>query len=413
MKITVHRGCNEIGGTCIELVSKGTKILLDIGRPLIEDDNVIDISKINPDAVIISHSHQDHYGLVDTIDPDIPVFIGELGKKLIDTVFIFTDRKILENNFKYFKNRQKFKIGEFEITPYAMDHSAVDSYGFLIEVEGKRIFYSGDFRGHGRKKRLFDNFITDPPETIDILFMEGTMIESSNDEFPTEDSVEDAIKGIISNQENISFLICSSQNIDRIVSAYRACLKADKTLVIDVYTAWVLEQMRTVSKRIPNIEWKNVRVYIPFKQYEIISSKNRYFAEFFKSVFLNRIKMDELLESPGKYVYIAKSSSAYVIKNFICNRKVNVIYSQWLGYLEEDNRFDKNYKKIARFQEDSEVNFSYAHTSGHAVLEDLKHFAKAINPRMLVPIHTDYLDEFKNHFSNVYELDDEKELEVE
>ncbi|WP_130420186.1 hypothetical protein [Edaphobacter modestus] len=41
-----------------------------------------------------------------------------------------------------------------------------------------------------------------------------------------------------------AFLISSSQNIDRIVSTFRACKRTGKVLVIDIYTAWVLELMR-------------------------------------------------------------------------------------------------------------------------------------------------------------------------
>ena len=118
-----------------------------------------------------------------------------------------------------------------------VDHSAVDAYAFLIEAEGKRIFYSGDFRAHGRKSILFEKLIDNPPKNIDVLFMEGTMIKRSNDQFPDETSVENKIYEVIKGQDNISFIISSSQNIDRIVSAYRACLRTRKTLVIDLYTA--------------------------------------------------------------------------------------------------------------------------------------------------------------------------------
>ena len=37
-----------------------------------------------------------------------------------------------------------------------MDHSAFDAYAFLVEAEGRSLFYSGDFRIHGRKQRVFD-----------------------------------------------------------------------------------------------------------------------------------------------------------------------------------------------------------------------------------------------------------------
>ena len=53
-------------------------------------------------------------------------------------------------NFHDFKAWQPFTFGEFTITPYLVDHSATDAYAFLIEAEGKRLFYSGDLRSHVR-----------------------------------------------------------------------------------------------------------------------------------------------------------------------------------------------------------------------------------------------------------------------
>jgi len=71
--VTIHRATHEIGGNCIEIAAKGERILLDAGRPLdASDDEVsgglvpgtLDLER--PVAgVLLSHSHQDHYGILD------------------------------------------------------------------------------------------------------------------------------------------------------------------------------------------------------------------------------------------------------------------------------------------------------------------------------------------------------------
>ena len=38
MKLTIHRGTHEIGGTCIELQSQRSRILLDFGLPLVDEN---------------------------------------------------------------------------------------------------------------------------------------------------------------------------------------------------------------------------------------------------------------------------------------------------------------------------------------------------------------------------------------
>ncbi len=62
----------------------------------------------------------------------------------------------------------------------------------LIEADNKKLFYSGDFRAHGRKSKLFDWFISSPPTGIDTLLLEGTTIGRNGAELSplTEDNLE-------------------------------------------------------------------------------------------------------------------------------------------------------------------------------------------------------------------------------
>ena len=44
------------------------------------------------------------------------------------------------------------------------------------------------------------------------------------------------------------------------------------------------------------------------------------------------------------------------------------------------------------------VVFQHIHTSGHATLSDLKRLAKAVNPKKIVPIHTENPEKLKQEF---------------
>jgi ribonuclease J len=233
LKVTIHKGSNEIGGTCIQVSSGKTTILLDVGLPLSPESRLVDVSRLAVDVVLVSHSHQDHFGLMASLPPGTPVYIGKLAHSLIDATQVFLGKDRYALDFHHFKAWQPFTIGAFTITPYLVDHSAADAYAFLIEAEGKRLFYSGDLRSHGRKGILFENLVKRPIRDIDVLFLEGTMLQRSNDLFPDEAAVENTIFQTIQPQKNISFLLSSSQNIDRIVSAHRACKRTGKLLVID------------------------------------------------------------------------------------------------------------------------------------------------------------------------------------
>lgn len=342
----------------------------------------------------MSHPHQDHYGLIVDTDPLIPIYMSELGKRLIDAARIFSHQPPLSNDFHFFKPWVPVNIGPFKITPYLMDHSSPDSFAFLVEADGKRLFYTGDLRAHGRKDILFEKLIEKPPHDIDVLLMEGTMLGRTSDDFPTESAVEDEIVKTIKGQRNISFVIGSSQNIDRIVSVFRACKKTDKILVVDVYTAWVLEQMKLVSERVPNMFWDEVKVLVSedqYPQYEIVKANPIFFGNFQSELFKadHKIKKHEIMASPAEYVQAIRLAGSKFIKGYRTDCPNNVVYSQWLGYLEKDQR-QYGADVLNRLRDDSRINFIYAHSTGHALLEDLKRLASALSPKMLIPIHTEY-----------------------
>ena len=414
MKITIHKGSHEIGGTCIQLSSGKTSILLDAGLPLSPDSQPVDLSRLIVDALLVSHPHQDHFGLMASLPPGTPVYIGKLARSLIDApqVFLGKDRYALD--FHDFKAWQTFTIGDFTITPYLVDHSATDAYAFLIEAEGKRLFYSGDLRSHGRKGILFENLVKRPIRDIDVLFLEGTMLHRSNDLFPDESAVENLIFQTIRQQKNISFLLASSQNIDRIVSAYRACKRAGKLLVIDIYTAWVLEQLRQITQNTPAMDWTEIRVFASHSQDERLKANPEYFGDFRKRLYRHRVKREELHATPESFLYFGKMSSFHLIDEFKNDdAPVNVIYSQWLGYLDGKHADYYGSDQIAAFRSDPAVNFVYAHTSGHAPVADLQRLAAALNPRKLVPIHTEHGEDFSQVFANVVTHDDGEVFVVE
>lgn len=412
MIIKIHKGTNEIGGSCIELSTDNSTILLDYGTPLKEDSKQIKIDK-SIDAILISHPHQDHFGEIANIDTAIPVYCGELARELMNTTKIFTGYEPLKNNFNTYKAWTAFKIGDFTVTPYLVDHSATDAYAFLIEADDQRVLYSGDFRANGRKSKLFEKMIDDKNlKDVDVLLMEGTMLKRSNQDFPDEQSVEDRIYQAISQYSQITFMIGSSQNIDSIVSAYRASKKAGKIFVIDIYTAWVLEKLKIVSNSVPNMNWKDVQIIKRFggNYYQKIKDHTEYFQDFKFDIFNNIVEIEDIKANPSKYFLKISPWHIDKVLTEIKSSEANIIYSQWLGYLKEEFSDSKTVELFKNLQE--KYSWVYAHTSGHADLEALQKFASSLSPKKLIPIHTEHKDVFSAHFENVIVLDDNEEYEV-
>lgn len=424
MKIIIHRGTHEIGGTCVELATSKARILIDFGIPLVDSDkrtfdsgilagkSAEDLKnlKILPDidglykgeerkvdAILVSHSHMDHYGLLSYVNKDIPIYMSEGARILIEVSNIFTPNKTGEINAQMIRNTKVLKIADIKITPYLVDHSAFDALAFLVEADGKRLFYSGDFRGHGRKRILFERMVKNPPENIDCLLMEGSMLGRGKQLYADEPAVQRRMEEILRSATNITFLFASSQNIDRLVSAYKACLRTGTIFVIDIYTAYILDKLRKVSKNIPRFNWKNIRVKFYKNQADTlakrVSSKLLYFYN------TKKIDMLEINKKKNRILMLARDNSIFplIVKETEDPEGAKIIYSMWEGYLTD---------KFKEYCRQKGLGIEPVHTSGHATPDDLKTFAGALNPKALIPIHTFRADMYKDLFSNVKELSD-------
>lgn len=433
MKITIHRGTQTIGGSCVEIKLDNHRILFDLGTPLmapgggelneknlknpsIDNEILPNISGLykndNPSisGIFISHSHLDHCGLLNHIHPDIPVYCSSGTHSLIKIGQIFypDQSKIFYDNFKIFDHWKSIEAGPFKITSYLMDHSGFDASSFLIEADNKRIFYSGDFRSHGRKSKLTQRLIENPISDIDCLLMEGTTLGGKHKVgFNNEDEVEKALYEIFSNQKDISFIAAAGSNVDRIVSLYKAARKSNKILVLDLYTYYVLDQLKKITPGLPPFDGDNIRIYYIYGHSKNIAD---YLGEGILYRFKNRkIGLDEIVEHHTEMVLkLPVSAMKRISKKLSTERPLDnakFIYSMWQGYMEKDSYYED-------FCREYNAELIQIHVSGHAYLNDLKKLAGALKPKKLVPIHTLSGDDFYSHFKNVVRYDDSVPFEV-
>lgn len=410
MKVRIHRGTRQIGGTCIEVAAESApgRIVLDLGLPLDADTEAL--HTLMPDVpglrdasddllgVLISHPHQDHVGLVHDIHPAIPIGIGAAGQRILDRAADWLDRPKLEGRtLIHWQSDQPVTLGPFTITPLLVDHSAYDAYALLIEADGQRLFYSGDFRGHGRKAKLFEHLLANPPRDIDVLMMEGTVIgrEGEGESFPTEAKLECECVDAFNSAGGLRLVWTSTQNIDRIITLYRAAKRSGKRLVLDAFTFEMLAA--TENPNLPQPDWPNIGVYVPeWMRRKIARDKAFDKLEPFKPsrVYLEQLDpaADILLFRPG------------LLKELIAKAPLagaQLVNSNWLGYLEDDAN-----QPVRDWLSENAIPMRYIHTSGHASVPDLRRFAAALAPRKLVPIHSFHGDRFDELFANVDRRDD-------
>jgi ribonuclease J len=263
----------------------------------------------------------------------------------------------------------------------------------LVEAGGRRLFYSGDLRAHGRKAGLFEELIREPPAAVDVILMEGTHIRADmngEERGASESDVEDACAESFRGAPGIVLAMFSPQNIDRLVTMYRACLRSGRTLVIDLYGAAVAKA--TGRNTIPQAEWNRVRVYLPRSQKSKVIREQAF--DRTKGVRADRIYPEELLARRKDLVMLFRASMASELEH--CLEGARIVWSMWPGYLHEPSG-----ERLRSWADRLAIPIAIHHASGHAFVSDLKRLVDAINPRRVVPIHSEAGDRFAEFFPRV------------
>ncbi|MGA1806240.1 MBL fold metallo-hydrolase [Sphingobium sp. WW5] len=408
--LTIHRSSEQIGGNCIEIACAGERLILDVGRPLDAPNDATDLLPASLDRaghahVLISHPHLDHYGLLEELPASWTIHSGEASAKLMRLTAGITG-KVIDRDILPWRSGQPLDLGRFRVTPYLTDHSAFDAYMLLIEAAGKRILYSGDFRIHGRKSALVDRMMSSPPAAVDALLMEGTNLGSTK---PTahESDLEADFEGLFGRTKGRVFVAWSAQNVDRTVTLYRAAKKAGRTLVVDLYTAEVLE-MLAEHGRLPQPGFDQLKVVIT-------STMSRMYKRKGMEAFVDRIAQSghaisgrALARNAARWVVMLRGSliADYDRSGVVPDGDDAWCWSMWRGYLESSGA------PLVEWLTAGGAASCHIHTSGHASPADLLAFAKAIAPKRLVPIHSFNWDENLAGFPAICRLRDGETLSL-
>ena len=393
MKITIHRGTDQIGGSVTEYEHEGWKLFVDYGEQLlgVSKSILLDIEgltkgDISKSALLITHYHGDHIGCISQLPQELPMYMGELGR---DIQLIYSEHMssvdnkqkiVIErlNAAKVFRPGHPFSVGPFSIMPVTVDHSAFDAYAFKIEAGGVSVFHTGDFRTHGFRSAKLGKMLQQYVGTVDYVVCEGTNVSRHDATSRTEAEIQKDFEKALS--EKIGHIVyLSSTNIDRLFSFYHAALRAGMKFLVDDYQKDIMD---TVEKS--DSLWSKSKLY----QYgehepkEVLKDGHYYFND----KFLQTIK-------DKGYVLIARAGSQFdkLIQALPGEKKKYL--SMWQGYLDE--RKEAYHAALATALEGG---YEYLHTSGHCDISSMNNLFRLLHPKAIIPIHTDSPDKFAERF---------------
>lgn len=388
MRITILRGTNQIGGCITEYESNGWKLFVDYGEQLLgapASNKALEIEgltygNLRKSALLITHYHGDHIGKIADLPPELPIFMGKISKEIAQELSEHLSsvnegyRSMADrlDSVRTFVPGEQFSFGEFRVMPIVIDHSAFDAYAFRIEAKGLTVFHTGDFRTHGFRSGKLPKVIEKYVGEVDYVVCEATNVNRPVTTIKSEPELQKEFETEFRDSRyNVVYL--SSTNIDRLFGIYHAAVKAHLPFYVDAY-----------QKRMMDIVAARDNIWGKSRLYKYVEGREPIVLQRDGAEFRINDKFKDFLEEHG-YVLIARANDRFdnlLSKMPGFGRKT--LLSMWNGYID---RTKAAYNPA--LAQSIGTDYKYLHTSGHCDIAGLDGLLDMMNPKAIIPIHTD------------------------
>ena len=459
MELKFFGGVNEIGGNRILVRDGSTSLFLDYGmsfarhqrffeeylKPRYASTGIKDLLRLNLihyipglyrsdllnligktphttpsiEGVVLSHIHLDHSALISLLDERIPIICSEttqayakalleVGTRGLETeIYNFKRRPLfnirdepVERQFILTESGKEMKIGGNSITPCNVDHSVLGATAYVLRTSAGTIVYTGDLRFHGKLAKLSEKFAEIAARAEpDIMLCEGTRIDET--ENASEDHVQEKAVETIQESKGLVIADFAFRDLTRLTTFYEIAKETDRKLVISKRDARLIETLSEVPDipfPLPSPQDQNIMIYVDRKStgtYRVqdydkwerpyLEGSNAIRAEQVHDdqqkliIHLTFFDINELVDiDPSPNVaYIHSASEPHNEEQVIDEQRLN----NWLDYFH--------------------IKKYHYHASGHASGTDIRRLVEQVKPKLLMPIHTEHEDLFKQFHDNV------------
>jgi ribonuclease J len=381
-------------------------------------------------AVFLSHAHADHSSHVHFLRNDIPIYASNVTRQILYAIeetsitgwsdftsftesFQLRAKKRGEGLMKlrgeeaktarpfrvFEESRDSVNVGGISVEAVPVNHSLPGARAFIIHTASGVLVYTGDLRFHGYGGALTEQFVEKAAKLHpNVLLCEGTRIDAPQS--ASEHEVKErAVK--YARDKTLVVVNFPVRDTERMQTFLEVARATGRKLAISTKQAFLLKQLSSTDAGAPSLDDENLAVYVRRKNWGLITKKGAFPEEI---VLQDYEKWEhEFLEHPNAVTCkdISSNQTDFVVRvdffelpDLIALRPADgscYIRSVTEPHDEEDEIDEQRAQEWLKL---FNLPFEQMHASGHLDGVQLKRLVQRIDPKVLIPIHTEKPEAF-------------------
>lgn len=418
----------------------------------------LDASPLHVDACFITHAHVDHTGSISFLDETIPLYATPVTTAILRAIEETQYTSGPENAITDFIVRPNtgakehgvrqlidltgpLQFQDCRVTPFPVDHSIPGACAYLIEYDGGKLVYTGDFRFHGRMghstKETIEKLSAVHP---DILLIEGTNLRSNEDRpdrepafdrrfaFWSEQEVEAKALEEVGRASALVMADFGMKDLDRLMTFQRVARQTGRKLAILPRDAHIVRMAQTAGYPTIDLEDSDVVLYVK-RGGSGVYDQSDIKKDWMRSTLLRFAGQDPDATTPQE-----RREAMQDVLNGSCPRIVRAAevaahqseYLLSLGYWDIQELCDLqpspgslyihssaeafneemswSQERLARWLKLAGMDSVHIHASGHAREQDLFAAVEQLAPAHVYPVHTEHPERYVERFGSMVSI---------